>query len=366
MDVVQLVRTSDCGSESRGFESHLPPPKHKKLPRSDSFIFLLATKACFWKRDKKIKLAPACRGSFLCFEILLTGSPEEQSDEGNPSKTGRINNVYFAPGFAGGYYIAPLPGLGKPFYSIYPAGIRGLFYCAPYGAWKTLLLYTPRGYPGAIIIAPLTGLGKPFYYIHPAGIRGYFIGPLTGLGKPFYYIRLRVSGAILLRLGKSFYPVSPGAYIGLRGLENPSIIYTPRVSGGYFITPLQGLVIIYSVNPRFRRGSFLCFEILLTGSPEEQSDEGNPSKTGRINNVYFAPGFAGGYYIAPLPGLGKPFYYIRPAGIRGYYIGPLTGLGKPFYYIRLGIRGLFYYAPTGLGNYLFCLPPVSPGQLFMF
>jgi hypothetical protein len=25
VDVVQLVRTSDCGSESHGFESHLPP-----------------------------------------------------------------------------------------------------------------------------------------------------------------------------------------------------------------------------------------------------------------------------------------------------------------------------------------------------
>ncbi len=25
--VVQLVRTSDCGSEGRGFESHLPPLK---------------------------------------------------------------------------------------------------------------------------------------------------------------------------------------------------------------------------------------------------------------------------------------------------------------------------------------------------
>ena len=28
VDVVQLVRASDCGSECRGFESHLPP--HKK------------------------------------------------------------------------------------------------------------------------------------------------------------------------------------------------------------------------------------------------------------------------------------------------------------------------------------------------
>ena len=25
VDVVQLVRASDCGSECRGFESHLPP-----------------------------------------------------------------------------------------------------------------------------------------------------------------------------------------------------------------------------------------------------------------------------------------------------------------------------------------------------
>ena len=28
VDVVQLVRASDCGSECRGFEAHLPP--HKK------------------------------------------------------------------------------------------------------------------------------------------------------------------------------------------------------------------------------------------------------------------------------------------------------------------------------------------------
>ena len=26
MDVAQLVRASDCGSEGRGFETHLPPP----------------------------------------------------------------------------------------------------------------------------------------------------------------------------------------------------------------------------------------------------------------------------------------------------------------------------------------------------
>ena len=34
VDVVQLVRASDCGSECRGFESHLPPIKALRLPIS--------------------------------------------------------------------------------------------------------------------------------------------------------------------------------------------------------------------------------------------------------------------------------------------------------------------------------------------
>ena len=114
----------------------------------------------------------------------------------------------------------------------------------------------------------------------PFETSSYYTGPLRGLENPSIIYTPRVSGAILLRpfrgLENHFILSTPGFtggyYIGpLQGLENPSIIYTPQVSGGYFITPLQGLVIIYSVNPRFRRGSFLCFEILLTGSPEEQS-----------------------------------------------------------------------------------------------
>jgi hypothetical protein len=36
--VAQLVRASDCGSEGRGFESHLPPKKEKH--RSGAFLFL--------------------------------------------------------------------------------------------------------------------------------------------------------------------------------------------------------------------------------------------------------------------------------------------------------------------------------------
>jgi hypothetical protein len=39
VDVVQLVRTSDCGSEGRRFEPGLPP-KQKRLSRSGSFCFL--------------------------------------------------------------------------------------------------------------------------------------------------------------------------------------------------------------------------------------------------------------------------------------------------------------------------------------
>ena len=33
VDVVQLVRMSDCGSEGRGFESHLPPKTLSKMEK---------------------------------------------------------------------------------------------------------------------------------------------------------------------------------------------------------------------------------------------------------------------------------------------------------------------------------------------
>ncbi len=46
VDVAQLVRASDCGSEGRGFESHLPPKKLSVLQA----VFLFKTdwgKFCF-------------------------------------------------------------------------------------------------------------------------------------------------------------------------------------------------------------------------------------------------------------------------------------------------------------------------------
>ena len=44
VDVAQSVRVTDCGSEGRGFESHLPP-KHLKRKDVDFDIFFL-----FWGR----------------------------------------------------------------------------------------------------------------------------------------------------------------------------------------------------------------------------------------------------------------------------------------------------------------------------
>ena len=37
VDVAQLVRASDCGSESRGFEPHLPPKKKAAIGNLFSF-----------------------------------------------------------------------------------------------------------------------------------------------------------------------------------------------------------------------------------------------------------------------------------------------------------------------------------------
>ena len=43
VDVAQLVRVADCGSEGRGFESHLPPEQNKRskeMSQSGIFLFL--------------------------------------------------------------------------------------------------------------------------------------------------------------------------------------------------------------------------------------------------------------------------------------------------------------------------------------
>ena len=39
VDVAQLVRVPDCGSEGRGFESHLPPEKKRLPPKGVALCF---------------------------------------------------------------------------------------------------------------------------------------------------------------------------------------------------------------------------------------------------------------------------------------------------------------------------------------
>ena len=44
VDLAQLVRVPDCGSEGRGFESHLPPSKKREIPNGVSFFVALSLK----------------------------------------------------------------------------------------------------------------------------------------------------------------------------------------------------------------------------------------------------------------------------------------------------------------------------------
>ena len=45
VDLAQLVRVPDCGSEGRGFESHIPPQKEKA--ESLALLFLLLSETVF-------------------------------------------------------------------------------------------------------------------------------------------------------------------------------------------------------------------------------------------------------------------------------------------------------------------------------
>ena len=73
VDVVQLVRASDCGSECRGFESHLPPIKNPASLLTSriflvSVIFILFQSVGITGCFQSIALA-----SFLNVDILNDG-----------------------------------------------------------------------------------------------------------------------------------------------------------------------------------------------------------------------------------------------------------------------------------------------------
>ena len=40
VDLAQLVRASDCGSEGRGFEPHIPPKEKLNRNRLTGFVFI--------------------------------------------------------------------------------------------------------------------------------------------------------------------------------------------------------------------------------------------------------------------------------------------------------------------------------------
>ena len=46
VDVAQQVRASDCGSEGRGFEPHLPPSKKALSLNAKGFFFFCAWLGC--------------------------------------------------------------------------------------------------------------------------------------------------------------------------------------------------------------------------------------------------------------------------------------------------------------------------------
>jgi hypothetical protein len=65
--VAQLVRASDCGSEGRGFEPHLPPIKKPELKDSGFFIFTMLGEACCF----------AQRGELKCLVLILFNNSYE-------------------------------------------------------------------------------------------------------------------------------------------------------------------------------------------------------------------------------------------------------------------------------------------------
>ena len=44
VDVAQSVRVTDCGSEGRGFESHLPPEQRSKEMSSNRHLFVFISR----------------------------------------------------------------------------------------------------------------------------------------------------------------------------------------------------------------------------------------------------------------------------------------------------------------------------------
>jgi hypothetical protein len=74
---------SDCGSEGRGFESHLPPQTEKAAPQGRP-CFLAAIKARFELRTKNKDEPGDSRVQPFLSGDTSRGSPLKHSENGNP------------------------------------------------------------------------------------------------------------------------------------------------------------------------------------------------------------------------------------------------------------------------------------------
>ncbi len=106
VDVAQSVRVTDCGSEGRGFESHLPPLKAgcEVLPRI-FFLFVLSCERAPIQQTKKMSFAPPAFRSAIWEMVGLPQSSisaPRKRDCGTPSVMLRIaqhSNPIFHPKF---------------------------------------------------------------------------------------------------------------------------------------------------------------------------------------------------------------------------------------------------------------------------
>ena len=100
VDVAQLVRVTDCGSEGRGFESHLPPEeqtKQKGVEFSTPFVFeyyganLFADKVF---KKKVVDLSTFCVVQFFGSAPAASGRGKTSAAKSIPSSTRRLKALH--------------------------------------------------------------------------------------------------------------------------------------------------------------------------------------------------------------------------------------------------------------------------------
>ena len=93
VDVVQLVRTSDCGSEGCRFEPGLPPKTEKAVTKWRPLFF----ERLEFTSESAEKPRPNCRRRYrlFCLEISHSGSPSELERRGQPGFASSVGSANF-------------------------------------------------------------------------------------------------------------------------------------------------------------------------------------------------------------------------------------------------------------------------------